>query len=126
MKIIRLATFENSIKANIFKGRLESEGIPCFLTNENFTTMLPLTNYMLGAGVQVMVNQKDYVAAKRILSENEKVYMEKDLCPNCGSKALKYGIGYKKSFFVIFSLILGMAFNYINNSYRCTNCGAEF
>jgi len=35
-KIIILETFESPFRANIVRSKLESFGIPCFLTDENF------------------------------------------------------------------------------------------
>ncbi|WP_083631338.1 putative signal transducing protein [Labilibacter marinus] len=51
----RLITCDNAFEANLIKGRLESEDIPCILTNENISNLLPSYNHLMGSGVQVLV-----------------------------------------------------------------------
>ena len=67
MKVIRLMTCESAFKANLIKAKLESEGIPSFVTNENFSALLPNFNRFLGVGIQVMIFESDLERAKEIL-----------------------------------------------------------
>jgi hypothetical protein len=71
MKVVRLTLSDTSFEANLIKGRLESEGVPCFLANENITTLLPHFNRMLGGGVQIMVFERDLEKASEILGLNK-------------------------------------------------------
>lgn len=51
MNTIRLTTCNDSFEANLIKDKLENEGIECFLTNENFTSLFPIYNGILGSGI---------------------------------------------------------------------------
>ena len=68
MKAIKLTTCGSSIEANIIKGRLNNEGIYCFITNEHFTTLMPHYNQIIGGAAQIMVNEKDYEKATEIMN----------------------------------------------------------
>ncbi len=65
MSLSKLATFDNSISANILRTKLESEGIICFLYNEHFTNLMPHYFDLLGSGVLVMVPTDQLKKAKR-------------------------------------------------------------
>jgi len=71
VSIIRLITCQNVFEANLLKGRLESEGIQCFLTNENFATLLPVLNGVMDSGIHVMVLETDYAAALGIIGSDQ-------------------------------------------------------
>jgi len=68
MKTKRLLTCSNLSEAHIIQGRLNNEGIDCFLTNENISSLLPINNSML-LGVQIVVNETDYQRAYEILQD---------------------------------------------------------
>lgn len=126
MKSVRLLTCENSVEANLIKGRLENEGINCFLTNENFSNLMPHFNRILGAGVQVMIDETDLEKAIELLElRGEKAL----ICPNCNSKNVTISLGknkIKKIFTIIFSLLLFIPFNNINSINHCVDCKNEF
>ena len=127
MAIVRLITCNSSIEANTVKALLNNEGIECFLTNENFTTLLPIYNGILGAGVQVMIDEKDNEKALEIINQQgiEKII----ICPNCNSKDVVFGLGEKKlqKILVVFiSTLFFIPFNNIRNTYYCRNCKSEF
>ena len=130
METVRLKTCDNILEANILKGRLENEGIRCFLTNENFTSLFPHYFGILGTGVQIMVHKNDYQRASGILKiTQESTQNSEKVCPACGSVNIGFGLGKKrigKILLVVFSLFFGIPFNNINNSYYCKDCGAEF
>ena len=54
-KTIRLITCDTITDASFVKNRLNNEGIDCFLTNQNFTSLLPNYYNLFGSGVQVFV-----------------------------------------------------------------------
>lgn len=62
-------TCNTAPEAHMIKGRLENEGVACFLKNEESTNMLPMFNNMTGGGVQLMVFEKDAERARKILDE---------------------------------------------------------
>ncbi len=119
-------TCESAIEANIIKGRLENEGIFCFVANENFSNLMPNYNRVLDSGAQIIINQADYQKASELLKLN----IEKEIiCPNCQSKNINISLGkhwLKKIFFILISLFSSVPFNNINNIYYCKDCKTEF
>lgn len=67
-KIIIYHAFDNGIEANIAKTKLDAYGIPCFLTDENFTGLYPLKNDLF-PGVRLHIFEQDAEAVKTILEE---------------------------------------------------------
>ncbi|HKJ82161.1 MAG TPA: DUF2007 domain-containing protein [Ignavibacteriaceae bacterium] len=123
----RLVTCENSIEAGFIINKLEQDGIECFLTNENFTSLFPNFTGILGAGVQVMVEEENYDIALKLIKENAR----KDVirCPNCNSDQVIYSFGNKatgKIIAIILSLILWIPFGNIKRTCFCKECRTEF
>jgi hypothetical protein len=126
MDFVRLVICDNVVEANLIKGRLENEGIYCFIINENFSTLMPHYSRMLGAGIQIMVSDKDYEQAIEVLQLNIK---QENVCPNFGSSKVKIGLGrnkFKKIIAIIISVLSGIPFNNINSSFQCKDCKTEF
>jgi len=69
MKTAKVLTCDNHAEAHIMQGRLENEGIACFLTNEISTTLLPQFNNMMGSAVQILVREEDLEKARAILKD---------------------------------------------------------
>lgn len=69
-KTVRLMTCNTAPEAHMIKGRLENEGIECFLKNEESTNMLPMFNNMVGGGVQIMVFENDFERAEEIVNND--------------------------------------------------------
>jgi nucleotide-binding universal stress UspA family protein len=68
-KLITLATYTYSLRAYLTKQRLESEGVECYITNENFTYGIHAN---LADGIELKVPEHDYekaVAIMKLLSE---------------------------------------------------------
>lgn len=66
MPLVTIYTTHNYIEAGIIKGRLESEGIFCFLKDENSVTIDPLIGYSIN-WIKIQVQQEDAGLAKVIL-----------------------------------------------------------
>lgn len=66
--IIVLKHFESAIEANIAKTKLDAYGIPCFLTDENLASLVPLPN-LPAMQARLHVFEKDKAEAERILNE---------------------------------------------------------
>jgi transcription elongation factor Elf1 len=129
MAVIRLTTCNNIIEANMLKDMLENEGINCFLTNENFTTLLPAYNGMFGAGIQIMIDEANKDKAQKIIDEIQTRPDNEIKCPTCGSSNVGFGLGekkFKKILIVIISLLNFMPFNNLKNTYYCKACKTEF
>jgi DNA-directed RNA polymerase subunit RPC12/RpoP len=128
MRFINLCTVDNSYEANFIKEDLADQGIPCIVTNENFTNLMPHLNGVLGSGIQVLVDRGDFEAAREILEKRRK----KDIvtCPECGSRNIKYGLGptlkTSKILALILSLIIAAPTRHIRQTYYCNDCKHEF
>ena len=68
-KTIRLITCDNISEAYFIKDRLTNEGIECFLTNENFTSLLPNYYNLFESGVQVFVFEEEYEKSRELLKD---------------------------------------------------------
>lgn len=127
MAIIRLTTCENVIEANFIKNKLENENIECFLTNEITTTLIPAYNGILGAGIQIMIDEKDIEKALKLINKsNAEIPI---LCPNCNSLNITYGFGNRKGLKLLgvaMSLIVSIPFGSIKKGYFCYDCKSEF
>ncbi|QNR23119.1 putative signal transducing protein [Croceimicrobium hydrocarbonivorans] len=66
-KLISIAEFDAVNEAYVLKSRLESEGISCFLTNENLNSVLPGIGF---TKVVLQVPLEDSIRALDILYEN--------------------------------------------------------
>jgi hypothetical protein len=63
-----LATYDNYMDAHIVQGRLEEEGIHCWLKDEHTLTLNPLWNGALGY-IKLMVPDVQIDRARAILNE---------------------------------------------------------
>ncbi|MDX5319678.1 MAG: DUF2007 domain-containing protein [Bacteroidota bacterium] len=127
MASIILKTFNHPIEANLAKDLLQEQGIPCFLTNELNSQMLPHLNGLLGAGIQLIVDESNAEQATALLAahQNEPIMH----CPNCQSANIQFGLGeqrFKKIFTIFLSLFLFIPFGNIRNTFYCKECKKEF
>lgn len=67
-KIILYRSFDTAIEANLAKTKLDAYGIPCFLTEENFTNLYPIRNEIF-PGVRLHLFEKDKERADEVLRE---------------------------------------------------------
>lgn len=134
MELITLKTFDNSVEAHILRSRLESEGIPCFLFDENMISLNPLYNVTLG-GIKLKIHNNDLERANKIIAEIENTPFTAEnneilKCPNCGKTDLYGGFKSMKGMSGVFSFIFSVLFMvfplHYKTSYRCKSCGFEF
>lgn len=65
--LVSIAEFSNASEAHILKCRLEAEGIPCYLTNENLNTLMSGISF---ARIRLQVPLEESLRAVDILFEN--------------------------------------------------------
>jgi hypothetical protein len=125
-----LASFNNDIEANIIKCKLEDAGIMCFLANENFSNIMPHYSYMMGGGINLVVNKHDYDRAYKILHECEpRSDDNKVICPGCKSTNIKFSFGngfWATILFVVLSLFAAIPMGNLIRKYNCQDCGLRF
>lgn len=64
-KIITLITFFDPIKAQIIKTKLESENIPCYISDGN---IFPTHSFFTDeGGIKIKVNSSDLIRAQKII-----------------------------------------------------------
>lgn len=128
----KIATFQYSSEAIIFKGKLESEGIEVFMRDNNTVDSNPLYSNAVG-GVKLFVKNDDFDKATDIFSnisqysldDNEKLIK----CPKCGTEQIDMVTSIKdlKSFLAfLFSVFLIVMPFYSKYKYKCNNCKFEF
>ena len=127
-----VAKFQYSAEAQIIKGRLESEGIQVFLSDNITIDTDPLVSNAIG-GVKLKVLSTDAMEAQHILESISKYAIDDEgnamQCPNCTSTEVQLfsTITSLKSFVAfIFGFISGTLPFYSKDKYRCSNCDTEF
>ena len=122
-----IATYSFPYEAQIARARLDSEGIPAFVADEQTINMQWLYSNAMG-GVRLQVPSAYVERAKEILAEDMSEVVEKEqgydsvVCSACGSnKTEPYQKGKRWAFLVF----LGLDFPLfpIKNTVRCKECG---
>lgn len=113
-----LATFEYVADVQILKGRLESDGIPVFLRDENTLNSDPMISNAIG-GVKLQVYYSDRKRATDIYNE-VRAYAVDDkgnlrICPNCKAKRMEIYYNRKGLFYKLFPF-------FEKRKYKCLNC----
>lgn len=137
-RLVTIATFNEPTEAHILKGRLESEGILCFLGDEHIIGAQPFYSAAVG-GVKLRVTENDVEEARAILDhirqgDNQFDYDTIELappmqehaqavtCPRCGSDNVSEE-KYNKTVFSLSYLLLGFPLPFLSRKFTCYNCG---
>jgi len=127
--IILLLICQEAFEANIYKTKLESESIECFLTNENSATLLPHHFLMGDAGVKIFINEVDLDRAKQVLEFDKNKGKTAIVCPSCNSKNVKFSLGknkLRKIFLIFISLFAVSPLSKNYGEYKCKDCKTRF
>lgn len=117
-KFYLLAAFEYAADVQIIKGKLESEGIPVFLKDENTLNTDPLISNAIG-GVKLQVYTRDKERALKIYNQVRAYALDDEgkaiVCPNC--KATKSEAYYERKtiFYRLFPF-------FEKRKYKCLQC----
>lgn len=139
--LVILETYPEYFSAHIIKQRLEAEGIPAFLQDENMITMDWLYKQALG-GIKLRVSSLDVDKAYEFITlwqkegaaQTEDVTYDEDteqldpdnkICPHCGSKNTRKEEYQKKTGFLGI-LMLGFPLMFSSNKWYCFHCGKHF
>ena len=128
MSFVLLQTYDNYVSAHIAMGRLEEEGIVCWLKDENTVTIDPILTNAIG-GIKLMVESTQAERAASILKEQEYEYKQTISCPRCGSHNVELVSTPRKPSNWIMALFGYLAGSYalsIDKVQHCFDCGKEF
>jgi hypothetical protein len=132
--MVTIRTFDNAVEAHLLKSRLQNEGIPAFVLDENIVTLLPLYNILVG-GVKLCVSEFDLENAMRVVSEVERTELTDDsgnkiMCHACGSASFYVGFKTIRNSRGIVAYMMSMFFSvyplYYKSVKRCKDCDCEF
>ena len=89
MEFVVLQSFSNYVDAHILMGRMEEEGIRCWLKDEHTVTIDPILTNALG-GIKLMVRREQYERAAALLNEYLAEKRKNSACPVCGSNDIEF------------------------------------
>jgi len=114
-----IAVFEYAADVQVIKGKLESEGIPVFLRDENTLNTDPMASYAIG-GVKLQVYTSDrdraiaiYDSIRAYAQDNEGNPIK---CPNCKAARSEVYFSRKGILYKLFPFLE-------QKKYRCLECG---
>jgi DNA-directed RNA polymerase subunit RPC12/RpoP len=128
MDFVAVKSFSNYIDAHIILGRLQEEGIQCWLKNEATTTIMPIWTTALG-GIQLMINRNQADRATDLLSRFEEERKEMIRCPHCDSEDVEYINTVRKPvnwLSAAASFLLSDMAVMPEQRYHCFSCGKEW
>lgn len=145
-KLITILTVTFAHEAIATKGRLEAEGIFCFMKDELTVQILPFHSNAVG-GIKLQVRESDVERAMEILKEsdyttdeeepplptekeqpyNQKLFTEKGekTCPFCGSDEV-FRVKKLGWIFVLTSLLATEPSPFFQKKYYCFDCKQKF
>ena len=113
-----IGAFEYVADVQVIKAKLESEGIPVFLRDENTLNTDPLISSAIG-GVKLQVYSTDKEKAIRIYDNIRAYATDIDgnpiVCPNCKAAKSEVYYGRKGLLYKLFPFLEP-------KKYRCLNC----
>lgn len=114
-----IAVFEYAADVQVIKGKLESEGIPVFLRDENTLNTDPMASYAIG-GVKLQVYTRDKDRAAQIYDSIRAYAQDTEgnpiQCPNCKATRSEVYFSRKGILFKLFPFLE-------KRKYRCLQCG---
>ncbi len=128
MDFVPVRRFDNYVSAHIAMGRLQEDGIECWLKDENTVTIDPiLTNAIGGIKLMVISSQAEQAATILRIIENETKAAHP--CPKCNSLNVEFVSTPRKAsnwFSVILGFFLLDFAPKVDMVYHCFDCGNEY
>lgn len=128
MEFIPVFTYNDYVSAHIAMGRLEEDGIDCWLKDENTVTMNAAWTQAVG-GIKLMVAEDQVAKAVDILKEIDRQHKATIACPKCGSHNIELVSTPRKASNWIMAIFGFLFTNYamtVDMVNHCFNCGHEF
>jgi DNA-directed RNA polymerase subunit RPC12/RpoP len=146
-QLVTVVSFFYPNEAGVPRSLLESEGIECFIFDENTISVHPFYSNAIG-GIRLQVRESDAQRAAEILKEGgfineegKKNALEKETteekpfngstCPYCGSDEIvkRKEIAGKSSILasmLLLSIVGSIPFLFYRRKYHCMDCGQDF
>jgi len=130
---IAIASFSQPVEAHLARTKLESEGIPCVIGNENLVRVDWLLSNAVG-GVKVMVPRWEAEHARDVLRPQPRLVVVAErgaladgemICPRCRCDDVYYR-RYNRRVAGVFMLLLGFLIPWRDHRWSCTRCGYEW
>ena len=128
MDFVILQSFNDYMDAHLLMGRLESEGIECWLQDEHTVTINPVWTNAVG-GIKLMVKEEDLPRAMEIFRETKNNRKQAIECPNCKGHNIELVSSPRKASNWISAIFGFMFVNYampVDKVNHCFDCGHEF
>jgi hypothetical protein len=122
-RIIVFESYDTVVKASLAKTKLDAYGIPCFLTEENLTSLYPVSIGVF-PGVRLHIFERDLEEVKNVLDHQAQDAFIK--CPGCGSIQLEKNHSVWARIAASAMLLVGIIFPIEPKEYKCHSCGKEF
>jgi hypothetical protein len=120
--IIVFRHFDNAIDANIAKSKLDANGIPCFLTEENMSNLYPGQPFF-AFKVRLHLFAQEEERARQILTEMN-LADSSGQCPKCHSNKVTRDFPKQSSASLIL-IFFGVLFPHRKVNH-CLDCDNEF
>jgi hypothetical protein len=131
-KIVEFRQFDTAIDANIVKTKLDVNGIPCFLTEENMANLYPGVGFHLAAfRVRLHLFSEDVERATGILEEVAHLQVNEEVttaCPRCQSTEVRRDYSNKPAgrfLRLLFTSLVMIPIPALRVNH-CNHCGLEF
>jgi ribosomal protein L37AE/L43A len=128
MEFILLQSFTSYIDAHIVRGRLEQEGIRCWLKDENTVTINPIWAGAVG-GIKLMVSRHQWERASELVQRFMQEKKRRLSCPQCGGHDIELVSSPRKAvnwFSALAGFFLGDYALPAGKVWHCFHCHAEF
>lgn len=114
-----IAVFEYAADVQVIKGKIESEGIPVFLRDENTINTDPMASVAIG-GVKLQVYTRDKDRALAIYDSIRAYALDSEgnpiICPNCKAQRSEVYFSRKGILYKLFPFLE-------HRKYKCLKCG---
>ena len=138
--VVFLESYYEPMAANLARTRLEAAGIPCFLSNENLVSIMPLYSPITGACgctcASRCAGRPRNTAGQPVprATEPDMASFAADApdpvtprCPRCGSSDVAYGPATRNTYgFWESMLSVVLRYPVRGRRYHCFHCGNEF
>ena len=128
MQFIPIWSYDNYVSAQIALGRLQEDGIDCWLKDENTVTIDPILANAVG-GIKLMVVNNQAQEALDILNSLQAAHKASISCPACGSHNIELVSSPRKPMNWISAIATFFFSSYaltVEKNYHCFNCSKEF